>query len=214
VRGKQVESPASAGLSVLACSSPAANRLDRQPHEVCAGTAVRRNVQRSTTAAAMALSEIHLKLDGIKGESTSVRHKDEIVVESWSWSVASPPSKAPAAGAAAGGATFSDLAFTHCVDRASPELWKACATGRRIRDATLSLTRTGAGAQDYLVIKLSDVIVTSAALADTAADAQPPMESVGLHFAKVEYGYRPQKADGSLSGAVEFNFDLEKNKTF
>lgn len=158
----------------------------------------------------MALSDIHLKLDGIKGESTAVRHKDEIVVESWAWGVANSP---PAGGGGgAGRATFSDLTFTHRVDRASPELWKACATGKHIRDATLTVARSGAGAQDYMTIKLADVVVTSAALADTAADALAPIETVGLQFAKVEYAYRPQKADGSLGPAVEFRFDLKKNK--
>ncbi|GIL05107.1 type VI secretion system tube protein Hcp [Betaproteobacteria bacterium PRO7] len=162
----------------------------------------------------MALTDIHLKLDGIKGESTSARHKDEIVVESWAWGVANATQAGTGGGGGAGRATFSDLTFTHRADRASPELWKACATGRHIRDAVLSVARGGAGAQDYLTIKLTDVIVTSVALADTAVDAQPPVGTVGLSFAKVEYGYRPQKADGSLGAPVEFKFDLKKNRPF
>lgn len=160
----------------------------------------------------MALTDIHLKLDSIKGESTSARHKDEIVVESWAWGIANPTPAGTGGGGGAGRATFSDLTFTHRADRASPELWKACATGRRIRDAVLSVARGGAGLQDDLTIKLADVIVTSVAFADTAADTQPPVETVGLSFAKVEYGYRPQKADGSLGAPVEFKFDLKKNR--
>lgn len=38
----------------------------------------------------MPLTDIHLKLDSIKGEPTSARRKDEIVVESWAWGVANP----------------------------------------------------------------------------------------------------------------------------
>ncbi len=162
----------------------------------------------------MAPTDIHLKLDGIKGESTSARHKDEIVVESWAWGAANPAPAATGGGGGAGRATFSDLTFTHRVDRASPELWKACATGRRVRAAVLSVARGGAGSQDYMTIKLADVIVTSVALADSAADAQPPVETVSLGFAKVEYAYRPQKTDGSLGAPVEFKFDLKKNRPF
>ncbi len=33
-----------------------------------------------------------------------------------------------------------------------------------------------------------------------------------LSFAKFEYGYRPQKANGSLGVAVEFKFDIPANK--
>lgn len=82
-------------------------------------------------------------------------------------------------GGGAGRARFSDRTFTYRADRASPEPSKACATGRHIRDAVLSVARGGAGAQDYITIRLADVIVSSVACADTAADAQPPIETVG-----------------------------------
>ena len=157
----------------------------------------------------MSASDIHLKLNGIKGESNSAQHNDEIEVESWTWGVASE--SAPGGGGA-GRARFTDLSFTHRVDRASPEVWKACATGRHISDAVLSVARIGVGTQNYLVVKMRDVRVTSVALADTAADALKPLESVSLAFAKVEYSYKPQNANGSLGAAVEFKFDLVRNK--
>jgi len=81
----------------------------------------------------MGTSDIHLKLSGIKGESTVVQHKDEIEVQNWGWSVTGA-TPAPGSGGGASNvarATFSELRFTHGVDRASPELWKACATGRQ-----------------------------------------------------------------------------------
>lgn len=160
----------------------------------------------------MSASDIHLKLNGIKGESTSVPHKDEIDVESWTWGVAGVSASPGGGGGGAGRARFTDLSFTHRVDRASPDLWKACATGRHVRDAVLSVARPGAGTQDYLVVKLRDVSVTSVAMSDAAADALVPLESVSLAFAKVEYSYRPQNPNGSLGAAVEFKFDLVANK--
>jgi type VI secretion system secreted protein Hcp len=160
----------------------------------------------------MSASDIHLKLNGIKGESTSVQHNDEIDVESWAWSVTGGSAAPGGGGGGAGRATFADLSFAHRVDRASPELWKACATGRRIRDAVLSVARAGAGTQDYLIVKLRDVSVTSVALSDAASDALVPLEFVSLAFAKVEYSYKPQNANGSLGAAVEFKFDLVRNK--
>ena len=33
----------------------------------------------------MAAVDYFIKFDGIKGESTDAKHKDEIDVESWSW---------------------------------------------------------------------------------------------------------------------------------
>ena len=162
----------------------------------------------------MSASDIHLKLNGIKGESTSVQHKDEIEVQNWAWGVTGGSPAPGGGGGGAGRATFSDLHFTHRVDRASPELWKACATGRHIRDAVLSVVRPGAGTQDYLVVKLSDVSVTSVSLSDAAGDTLVPHESVGLAFAKVEYAYKPQNPNGSLGAAVEFKFNLVTNRVF
>ena len=151
------------------------------------------------------MSDIHLKIDGIRGESTDARHRDEIVVESWAWGVAAAVAAVGAAGGSGvGRPTFSDLTFSHRVDRASPLLWDACASGRRLREALLSVTRVGPAPQDYLSIRLRNVAVTAVALADTAGDGAAPLETVSLAFDEVRYGYRPQRASGQLDTAVEF----------
>jgi type VI secretion system secreted protein Hcp len=159
----------------------------------------------------MSASDIHLKVDGIKGESTHAQHRDEIAVESWTWGVAA--GAAPAGGGGgAGRPAFGDLSFTHRVDRASPLLWRACAGGLSIKEALLSVARAGASTQDYLTIRLRNVRVTAVALADGANDASPPLETVSLAFGEVRYGYRPQRANGMLDPPIEFGYDLRTNK--
>jgi type VI secretion system secreted protein Hcp len=161
----------------------------------------------------MSTSDIHLKLDGIKGESTDARHRDEIVVEGWTWGIAhTAPPAGSGGGGAAGRPVFSDLSFTHRVDRASPLLWKACAGGSVIRDAVLSVARNAGSSPDYLLIKLREVRVTAAALADSAADGQAPTETVSLAFARVDYEYRAQRPNGSLDAPVSFGYDLKRNR--
>ncbi len=103
----------------------------------------------------MAPTDIHLKLDRIKGESTSARHKDEIVVERWAWGAANPAPAATGGGGGAGRATFSDLTFTHRAERVSPALWEACATGRHVRDAVLSAACGRTDARDPITSGLS-----------------------------------------------------------
>ena len=160
----------------------------------------------------MSASSIHLKLTGIDGESTSNLHKDEIEVDSWTWGVSNADAPGKGGGLSAGKPTFSDLTFTHKIDRASPLLWKSCATGSHINQGTLSVARLGVSTLEYVVIKLRDVLVTAVTLADVTSDAQPPVETVSLSFSKVEYGYKPQKPNGSLGPAIEFKFDLITNK--
>ena len=52
---------------------------------------------------------------------------------SFSWGVTNPASTAPGGGAGAGKATFQDLSIVHNIDKASPQLLKACATGQHLQ---------------------------------------------------------------------------------
>jgi type VI secretion system secreted protein Hcp len=157
-------------------------------------------------------SDIHLKIGDIKGESTDDKHKDEIDVESWSWGASNPGSVATGGGSGTGKVTFNDLSFLHRFDRASPSLWKACATGQRFRDATLSSAKPGKGAQDFLIIKMSDVMITSVSASESNGTGVVPMESVSMRFGRVDLEYKPQRADGSLDAGVFFKFDIKANK--
>ena len=156
-------------------------------------------------------SDIFAKLGDIKGESTDDKHKGEIEVLSWSWGVTQSGTMAQGGGGGQGKASFHDFNFTHHIDKASPVLLKACATGEHIKEATITVRKAGKGQQEFLVIKMNDVIVTGviqgAADGDTAGS-----ESVNLEFAKVDLEYKPIKADGSLDAGIHFKYDLKANK--
>jgi type VI secretion system secreted protein Hcp len=151
------------------------------------------------------------RVDGVKGESKDAQHKDEIDVLSWSWGVSQSGTMAHGGGGGAGKATFQDLIFTHHIDKASPLLLKACATGQHIKDVTITVRKAGKNPQDYLVIKLTDVLVTNVSLG-LAAESAVTFESVSLQFAKVDFEYKGQKPDGSLDAGLHFKYDLKANK--
>ena len=157
-------------------------------------------------------SKIFLTIGNIKGESTDSKHKDQIEVFSWSWGVTNAATVGTGGGGGVGKSSFSDLNFTHRYDRAAPLLWRACAVGQHFTEATLVGTKQGKAAQDYLIVKMSDVVVTSASASDSSGgDA---MEAVGVKFAKVDVEYKPQKADGSFDASVRFKYDIKANKEF
>jgi type VI secretion system secreted protein Hcp len=156
-------------------------------------------------------TDIFAKIGDIKGESVDAKHKDEIEVLSFSWGVSNSGSAgAPGGGGGAGKATFQDLSIVHSIDKATPELLKACATGLHIKDATITHRKAGKGQQEYLIIKLNDVTIT--AVSHAGAEDQPYAESVSLKFAKVDLEYKPQRPDGSLDPGLHFKFDLKANK--
>ncbi len=106
-------------------------------------------------------SDTFARIGDIKGESTDSKHKDEIEVLAWSWGVVQSGSIGHGGGGGAGKASFHDFSFVHTIDKASPLLMKACATGTHIKDATITVRKAGKGQQEYLVIKLTDVLITS-----------------------------------------------------
>jgi len=156
-------------------------------------------------------SDIFAKIGDIKGESVDTKHKDEIELLSWSWGATrSALGSGGGAGAGMGKARFNDLSFTHRIDKASPLLLKACATGQHLKEATITRRKAGKGQQEFLVIKMNDVLVTSVADSDDSDGGQ--MESVTLAFAKVDLEYRPQQPNGSLGAGLHFKYDLKTNK--
>ena len=154
-------------------------------------------------------SDIFAKLGDIKGESLDNKHKDEIEVLSWSWGLANAVTLA-GSGAGQGKASFRDFSFIHKIDKASPVLMQACATGVHLKEATITHRKAGKGQQEFLVIKMSDVIVT--AIMDADSSDSESAETVSLAFAKIDVAYRPQKADGSLDAGIHFKYDLKTNK--
>jgi type VI secretion system secreted protein Hcp len=157
------------------------------------------------------MADIFAKLGDIKGESLDSKHKEEVEVLSWSWGVNQTGTMAHGGGGGEGKAVFSDFNFTHRIDKASPLLLKACATGEHIKEATITLRKAGKGQQEFLIIKMNDVLITAVNMS-AAGDADSMAENVGLQFAKVDLEYKPQKADGSLDAGLHFKYDIRSNR--
>ena len=159
----------------------------------------------------MAAADYFLKLDGIPGESQDYKHKGEIDLESFAWGETNvAPGHGPGTGA--GKVAMQDFHFTARVNKASPALFLACATGKHIKEAILTARKAGKDQQDYLIIKLGDVLISSYQIGGAEAAGDVPMDQVSFNFEKVQYEYRPQKPDGSLGAAIKAAFDVKKNK--
>jgi type VI secretion system secreted protein Hcp len=154
-------------------------------------------------------ADIFAKIGDIKGESFDVKHKDEIEVLAFSWGVTNA-ANIGGGGAGAGRATFHDLSFTHAIDKASPKLLEACATGAHLKEGTITRRKAGKGQEEYLIIKMNDIIVTSVSLGDSSGGTGS--ENVSLAFAKVDLEYRPQNPNGTLDPGIHFKFDIKANK--
>ena len=153
--------------------------------------------------------DVFLKIADVKGESKDAAHKDEIDVLSWSWGVSNAVDSRAGAGKGAGKANFQDLNFVHAVDKSSPVLLKACAMGDHFKDATLISRKAGKGQQEYLIVKMKEVFISSV---QPSGSSEHPMESVSITFGHIDLEYKPQKEDGSLDAGVHFVYDLRAQK--
>jgi type VI secretion system secreted protein Hcp len=149
-----------------------------------------------TVSSTFGATDYYLKIDGIKGESADDKHRDWIELDSFSWGMTN--SNAAGSGGGAGKVSFQDLHFTMKVDKASPKLMLACATGQHIPTLKFVVARadgaTG-GTTDYYVVTLSDVLVSSFQSsgpprppAGTPTDV-PMTASLSLNFTKIQWDY-------------------------
>lgn len=129
---------------------------------------------------------IFLKIDGIAGDmgDGSVR------VDSFSWGV-SQSGGASGGGGGAGRAVFQDLHFSKPVSSASPQLFLACAQGKRIPTATLSVARQNSDGTPvaFLKFELSNVLVSSYQNSGNGFGADVPVDEVSFNFQKIRMSF-------------------------
>ncbi len=152
-----------------------------------------------------------LKIDGIEGESQDSKHKSEIEIESFSWGANQTGTASVGGGMGAGKVMVQDFSFLMPVNKASPKLFLACASGEHIKQAVLTCRKAGKEQQEYLKFTFSDVLVSSYQSNGSGGEAIP-MEQITLNYSKIETEYKEQKKDGTLGGTIKAHWDLKQNK--
>ncbi len=153
-----------------------------------------------------------IKIDSIKGESQDAKHKDEIDVLSWSWGLEHPVAIPSSGGAAAGKVSVHDLSITKRTDISTPQLMLACANGKHIKEALLTVRKPDRIQFEFVRIKMNDLMVRAVSTADSGGDSIT--ENVALNFAKVQVDYVQQKPDGTAGQTGQFTWDFQANKPF
>ena len=133
------------------------------------------------------MADNFLKVDGIAGESTDAKHKDEIDVLAFSWGVSQTGGASSGGGGGAGKAVFDDLLVVARTSKASPHLWLACASGTRLKSAILTSRRRGKASVDFLAITLTDVLVSSYEI--DGSDEELALDQFALSYGRIETKY-------------------------
>jgi type VI secretion system secreted protein Hcp len=132
-----------------------------------------------------------VKIGDIKGESTDGSHKDWIIIQSMS----SPIHRTIPAGAkdqqrTKGETTLGDIVMVRQLDKSSPKLAEACASGKFYPEVEIHFCSTVKGKQEpYLKYLLKNAIVTSYNFHGEASGNPLPSEEVTLGFTEIEWTY-------------------------
>lgn len=159
----------------------------------------------------MAQEDYFLKIDGITGESQDDKHKDQIHLTSWSMGVANIGTGGSNLGSGGGRSNVQDLHFTKTIDKASPNLFIACCTGKHFDTAQITVRRAGENPQEYLTYDLTEVYVSSFTTSGHEG-GNLAQEAGSLNFSKITMTYTPQNADGTPGAANPKTYDVKANK--
>jgi len=160
----------------------------------------------------MAAVDYYLKIEGVDGESADSKHKGSIDIESFSWGASQGGSFSSGGGGGAGKVSMQDFHFVMKVNKASPKLMLACATGQHIKKAVLIARKAGKDQQEYMKVTMSDILVSSFQTGGSEGSNTLPTDQISLNFAKIEFEYKEQKADGTLGGSIKAGYDVKANK--
>jgi len=163
----------------------------------------------NSTSKPLGAGDMFFKVKGathgeIKGESQDdSKHKGEIEVLSWSWGMQGKSSLG--GGAASGKATMRELRIVKKVDKASTALMSALRNNEAIKEAVLTLRKTGGSKLEYLKITIQDGRVMALEIeAGDEAGSSTLVEKVSFSFNKIAVEYTPQGGDGLPQGGTTF----------
>ena len=154
----------------------------------------------------MAAVDYFLKIDGIDGEAKDKTHKNEIQLQSFSWGESNVGSMQAGGGGGQGKVAMQDFHFTMAVNKATPLLFQACATGTHIKSAILTCRKAGKDQQEFLKWTFTDVFISSY----QTGGSDSPVEQCSFNFTKIQVDYKEQNADGTLLGALTKWHDLKQ----
>ena len=157
-------------------------------------------------------TDFFLKIDGVKGESTDDKHKGEIEIDSFSWGCHNQGTGGRGGGSGAGKADFTDISLTKENDSSTHELIKSCASGKHFPKAVLTARKAGGEQQEFLIITMEDVMVSSFQSSGSSGGGSIPMEQVSLNYTKIKYEYKPQDNKGALTGNMVAGYDRAANR--
>jgi len=116
-----------------------------------------------------------------------------------------------ATGAGAGKAEFNPLTIQKAIDKASPSLFEACASGRHFTVVQLYLWQSaGPSGGAFLAYEFQTVFITKIDWAGSAG-AQAPTETLTMEYGALVIAYKPTDSGGSPGQVAQSGWNRISN---
>jgi len=153
--------------------------------------------------------DIYCKIDGVEGEAPDANHLGWIAVDSIAGGVANAGAFAYGGGGGSGKAQWQDLTVRCKFDKCYSTLMQKCAAGDHIPTVIISACKAGGTQQEFLNIRLTNVLISTLNLAGT--QSTEPMFDCGFNFAQITVTAKPQTNLGTMGAAVVAGWDVKQN---
>ena len=157
-------------------------------------------------------SNIYIKIDGINGESTVEKYKDQIEAMNFSYSCYQPVSEARSGTIhTSGRANHGTFNFSKYTDISTADICAAMWVGKTISSAVITaVTNNGTDVIEYMQITLSDIVFSNFSLHGGGGSVSS--EEISLSFSKIKVDYNKQSESGKPEGkkSAEWNLATEK----
>jgi type VI secretion system secreted protein Hcp len=161
----------------------------------------------------MAMVDFFLELDGIEGETTDkeMSKKKAIELDSFSVGAQQAGTQAYGSGGGAGKVRFQPFHLTKKIDKASPKLLLACASGQHFPKATITCRKAGGNQEPFLIYHMKDVLISSFQTGGHGHAEVLPTDQLSLDFGEVIMEYGVQDEKGKVTNKLKAGWNLKQN---
>ncbi len=152
--------------------------------------------------------DAYLKIDGIDGDAKDSKHDKHIQLANYSFGAHNAGTAGTGGGMGAGKVAMQDFSFTPQGDSGGAELFLACASGKHIPKAVLSVQKAGGTKMEFLKVTFTDILISSFNTAGSQG-MTVPQNAVSFNFAKIEIVTTAQNNDGSPGASKTTGWDVQ-----
>lgn len=157
--------------------------------------------------------DIYMKVDGVEGESVRAGVEKWVDLESFSWGATQSGTAHHGTGAGSGRANVQDIHVTKYMDKTTTTLLQNLCLGQHYKSIEFKVRKvTGGKPLDYLIIKLTDAMLSSYSTGSGKADDDRILEHLSFNFAKVEMTYKLQNKDGTPGGSTNMSYSVAEGQ--